>query len=170
MLEKQVEAATLQRKIEVGKRLPSVGVGAGYSYYNMGKGMDNHFGMLFATVSVPISQWWGGSHAIRRGKLAEADARDRLADNTQLLKIRMQKDWNEVDNAYRELVLAHKSIGQSEENLRLNRDYYHAGTVTMNDLLTAQQQYQQARDRYVDAYSRLQVKVVEYRQSIGQDR
>lgn len=170
LLEKQVEAATLQRKIEVGKRLPSVGIGAGYSYYNMGKGMDNHFGMLFATVSVPISQWWGGSHAIRRGKLAEADARDRLADNTQLLKIRMQKDWNEVDNAYRELVLAHKSIGQSEENLRLNRDYYHAGTVTMNDLLTAQQQYQQARDQYVDAYSRLQVKVVEYRQSIGQDR
>ncbi|MBM6992393.1 MAG: TolC family protein [Prevotella sp.] len=167
LLQKQVEATTLQRKMEVGKHLPSLGIGAGYSYYNMGSGLDNHFGTVFATVSVPISGWWGGSHAIKRTRLAEQNARDQLTDNMQLLKIRMQKDWNDVDNAYKQLQLAHRSIEQSEENLRLNRDYYHAGTVTMNDLLTAQQQYQQSRDAYTDAFSQLQLKIVEYRQSIG---
>lgn len=168
LLQKNVEATTLQRKMEVGKNLPSVGIGAGYNYYNMGSNMDNHFGAVFATVSVPISGWWGGSHAVRRRKLAEQNAREQLADNTQLLKIRMQKNRNDVDDAYKQLQLAKKSIEQSEENLRLNRDFYHAGTVTMNDLLDAQQQYQQCRDRYTDAYALLQTKLLEYRQSIGQ--
>lgn len=168
LLQKNVEASTLQRKLEMGKLLPSVAVGAGYNYYDMGSGIDDHLGAVFATVSVPLSGWWGGSHAVKRRKLAEQNAREQLADNTQLLKIRMQKNWNDVDDAYKQLLLARKSIEQSEENLRLNRDYYQAGTVTMNDLLTAQQEYQQSRDRYTDAYAALQMKIVEYKQSVGE--
>ena len=57
LLNKQVEATKLQKKMEVGKNLPAVGVGAGYNYHNL---LDkNHsFAMVFATVSVPISDWW----------------------------------------------------------------------------------------------------------------
>ena len=73
-----------------------------------------------------------------------------------------------LDLAYKQLQLAKKSIEQSEENLRVNRDSYQAGTVQMSDLLDAQQQYQQSRDRYVDAYAMLQTKILEYKQSIGQ--
>lgn len=167
LLQKNVEATNLQYKLEIGKRMPSLGIGAGYSYYNMGKGTNNNFASMFVTMSIPISGWWGGSHAIKRSKLVEDNAREQLAINTQLLKIRMQKDWNDLDDAYKQLELSRKSIEQSKENLRLNSDYYHAGTVTMNDLLIAQQQYQQCRDRYTDAYSQLQLKMVEYRQSIG---
>lgn len=167
LLRKNVEAATLQRKMEQGKLLPAVGVGVGYNYYDMGSSLDNNFAAVFATVSIPISQWWGGSHAVKRRRLAEENARQQLDDNAELLKIRMQKNWNDVDDAYKQLVLAKKSIEQSEENLRLNRNYYHAGTVTMNDLLDAQQQYQQCRDRYTDAYAALQTKIVAYEQSVG---
>ncbi len=167
LLQKNVEAKTLECKLEVGKNLPSVSIGAGYNYVDM-LDSKNNFGMVFATVSVPVSSWWGGSHAIKRKQLAEQNAREQLVDNTQLLKIRMQKNWNDVDAAYKQLALAQKSIQQSEENLRLNRDYYHAGTVKMSDLLDAQQRYQQAHDSYVEAYAQLQTKIVEYRQSIGQ--
>ena len=54
LLDKQVEATSLQKKIAVGQNLPSVAVGAGYNYHNL---LDNNttFGMVFATVSVPIS-------------------------------------------------------------------------------------------------------------------
>lgn len=133
----------------------------------MGSGLDNNFAAVFASVSIPISQWWGGSHAVKRRRLAEENARQLLDDNAELLKIRMQKNWNDVDDAYKQLVLAKKSIEQSEENLRLNRNYYQAGTVTMSDLLDAQQQYQQCRDRYTDAYAALQTKMVAYEQSVG---
>ncbi len=167
LLQKNVDATSLQRKMEEGKRLPKVGVGVGYNYMNMGSGIKNNFGAVFATVTIPISQWWSGSYAVKRKKLAEENARQQLTDNAQLLEIRMQKNWNDVDNAYKQLVLAKKSIEQSEENLRLNRNFYHAGTVTMNNLLDAQQKYQQCRDQYTDAYATLQTKILEYEQSIG---
>ena len=167
LLQKQVEATTLQKRLEVGKQLPSVAVGAGYNYHNLLEN-DHTFGMVFATVSVPISDWWGGSHAIRRRKIEQQKAEEQLQDNAQLLQIRMQKAWTDVVEAQQQLTLAQRSIEQAEENLRLNRNYYQAGTSTMSNLLEAQLLYQQARDKHTDAYATLQNKLLEYRQSTGQ--
>ena len=167
LLQKQVEATKLQRKMELGKRLPSLGIGAGYNYHNLME--NNHsFGMVFATVSVPISDWWGGSHAIKRRKIQEQKAIAQLEDNSKLLKIRMQKSWNDVQESYQQLQIAQRSIEQAEENLRLNRNYYKAGTCKMSDLLEAQMLYQQSCDKHTDAYAEYQNKLLEYRQSIGQ--
>ena len=167
LLQKNVEVTRLQKQMEIGKNVPSIGIGATYSHYNMAEGMKNTFGMVFATVTVPISQWWGGSHAIKRRQIAEDVARRQLADNRQQLAIRIQKNRDDVNDAYKQLAIARKGIEQSEENLRLNRNFYQAGTVTMNNLLDAQQKYQQCRDRYIEAYAAWQIKIVEYEQSIG---
>ena len=167
LLQKQVEATKLQRKMELGKRLPSLGIGAGYNYHNLME--NNHsFGMVFATVSVPISDWWGGSHVIKRKKIQEQKAIAQLEDNSKLLKIRMQKSWNDVQESYQQLQIAQRSIEQAEENLRLNRNYYKAGTCKMSDLLEAQMLYQQSCDKHTDAYADYQNKLLEYRQSVGQ--
>ena len=167
LLGKQVEAASLQKKLAVGQNLPSVAVGAGYTYHNL---LDNDrtFGMLFATVSVPISDWWGGSHAVKRRKLEQQKAVEQLEDNSQFLLIRMQKAYNDVVEAQQQIQLAQQSIEQAEENLRLNRNYYQAGTSRMADLLEAQLLYQQARDKHTDAFADLQNKLLEYRQATGQ--
>jgi outer membrane protein TolC len=167
LLDKQVEATKLQRKMEIGKNLPTVGVGAGYNYHNL---LDNDrtFGMVFATVSVPISDWWGGSHAVKRRKIEQQKAEEQLADNSELLVIRMQNAWNNVEESRQQLQIAQRSIEQAEENLRLNRDYYRAGTSKMSDLLEAQLLYQQSLDRRTDAYADFQNKLLEYRQATGQ--
>ena len=167
LLNKQVEATKLQRKMEIGKNLPTVGVGAGYNYHNL---LDNNhsFAMVFATVSVPISDWWGGSHAIKRKKIALQQAEEQLADNSELLKIRMQNAWNNVEESYQQLQIAQRSIEQAQENLRLNRNYYKAGTSKMSDLLEAQLLYQQSQDRCTDAFADYQKKLLEYRQATGQ--
>ena len=167
LLGKQVEAANLQKKIAIGQNLPSVAVGAGYNYHNL---LENNrsFGMVFATVSVPISDWWGGSHAIKRKKLEQQQAQEQLADNAELLKIKMQSAWNSVEESYQQLQLAQLSIEQAEENLRLNRDYYNAGITKMSDLLEAQMLYQQSCDKRTDAFADYQNKLLEYRQATGQ--
>ena len=166
LLQKQVEATKLQHKMEIGKNLPTVGIGAGYNYHNL---LDkNHsFAMVFATVSVPISDWWGGSHAIKRKKIAQQQAEEQFADNSELLKIRMQNAWNNVEESRQQLQITLRSIEQSKENLRLNRDYYKAGTSKMSDLLEAQLLYQQSLDRHIDAYADYQNKLLEYRQATG---
>ena len=167
LLNKQIEATKLQRKMEIGKNLPTIGVGAGYNYHNL---LDNGhtFGMVFASVSIPISDWWGGSHAVKRKKIAQQQAEEQLVDNSQLLKIRMQNAWNNVEEARQQLQIAQRSIEQAEENLRLNRDYYKAGTSKMSDLLEAQLFYQQSLDRRTDAFADYQNKLLEYRQATGQ--
>ena len=167
LLGKQVEAANLQKKIAIGKNLPSVAVGAGFNYHNLLE-KDHSFGMVFATVSVPISDWWGGSHAIKRKKLEQQQAQEQLYDNAELLKIRMQSAWNSVEESYQQLLLAQRSIEQAEENLRLNRDYYNAGMSKMSDLLEAQMLYQQSCDKRTDAFAEYQNKILEYRQATGQ--
>ena len=167
LLDKQVEAANLQKKMAVGQNLPTLAVGAGYNYHNLLE--NNHsFGMVFATVSVPITDWWGGSHAIKRRKIEHQKAIEQLEDNTQLLKIRMQNAWNGVEESYQQLQLAKRSIEQATENLRLNRNYYRAGTSKMSDLLEAQLLYQQSLDKHTDAFADYQNKLLEYKQATGQ--
>ena len=167
MLDKQVEVAGIQKQIATGQNLPTVTVGAGYNYHNL-LGNDHKFGMVFATVSVPISNWWGGSHAIKRKKIEYQKAIEQMADHSEMLEIKMQKAWNEVNKSYRQLEIAQRSIEQAKENLRLNLDYYKAGISKMSDLLEAQLLYQQACDKRTDAYGDYQNKLLEYRQSVGQ--
>lgn len=167
LLQSNVKASKLQKRLAVGKNLPSVAIGAGYMYDDL---MDHShpFGIAFATVSVPLSGWWGGSHAIKKQKLRLRNAENQLADNSERLVIRMQKAWNDLEDAYKQILIARESIGQSTENLRLNEDYYRAGTTTMSDLLDAQTMFRQSHDRYVEACSQYNLKIVEYRQATGQ--
>ena len=167
LLGKQVEATNLQKKLAVGQNLPSVAVGAGYNYHNL-LDANTTFGMVFATVSVPISDWWAGSHAIKRRKIEHQKAVEQLEDNAQLLQIRMQNAWNGVEESYQQLLLAQRSIEQATENLRLNRNYYKAGISKMSDLLEAQMLYQQSCDRRTDAFADYQNHLLEYKQSTGQ--
>ena len=64
-------------------------------------------------------------------------------------------------------LIARNSIEQSEENLRLNEQYYKAGTFSMSDLLQAQQFYQQICDKYAEAYSKYEISKTEYLQATG---
>ena len=84
-----------------------------------------------------------------------------------MLVIGMQKAWIDLQDAYKQILIARTSIEQSTENLRLNNDYYSAGTSTMSDLLDAQTMFQQSRDKYVDAYAQFRIKTVEYLQATG---
>ncbi|MCL1934143.1 MAG: TolC family protein [Candidatus Azobacteroides sp.] len=171
LLEKSVEVARLQRNIEVGKNLPTVAIGAGYEYLNfdMNKkdGMNNNFGMLFANVSVPISDWWGGSHAIKRKKLELQQAENTKSDNAELLWIQMQNLQDGVNEAYQQVLVAKKSILSAEENLKISRDNYNAGIIILSDLLEAQNLLQQSRDQYAEAVTEYFVNLAEYKNATG---
>ena len=150
LLDKNVEANALQTKLKRGEQLPTVAVGLAGAYQDLSNA--GHMKVIgLATVSIPISDWWSGRHTVRRQQLAEKIAQQTRDDSRQLLLIQMQSCYNDLDNAYKQLQLAQKSIEKSTENLRLNQDYYHAGTSTMSDLLGAQTQSQQARDQYTEA-------------------
>jgi outer membrane protein TolC len=172
LLDKNIEANRLQVRMKIGEHLPTVAVGAVYNFYSFDRGnpmaMKNDFGMVFATVSIPISAWWGGSHAIRRQKLNVTMAENSKRDAEEMLLIQMQQLWNELEEAHLQTQLAEKAISVAMENVRLNSDYYKAGTTTLTDLLDAQSALQHARDQHTDAVIGYRLRLSKYRQATGQ--
>ena len=167
LLDKQVEASRLQYKLEVGRNLPALGIGAGYMYHNI-LDTDHSFGMIFATVSIPVTDWWGGSHAIRKQKLQLKAVEYTRQDSNEKLLLQMQKLWNELEESYKQVKLSEESIATAEENVRLSTAYYQAGTETLSDLLDAQSLMQQSRDQYTEDYMNYQIKRTQYLQATGQ--
>lgn len=166
MLDKSVEAAKLQLRMKRGENLPSVSVGAGYMYHDLME-KDTDFGVVFASVSVPISSWWGGSHAIKREKIKKMQSENTRQDSREMMLVEIEAKWNELQEAYQQVLLSQKSIESATENLRLNNDYYKAGTVSLSDLLDAQSLMQQSHDQYAEACTSYQQKRLAYMQATG---
>ena len=166
LLDKNLEASKQQIRMTRGRNMPTVGVGAGYLYHDL-TGEGNDFGMVFAGVSVPITSWWGGSHAVKREQLKQMQAENDRQQALEMMQVEITQCWNELREAYDQIGLAEKSIASATENLRLNGDYFKAGTVSLSDLLDAQTLLQQSRDQLTEAQADYQVKLSKYRLVTG---
>lgn len=168
MLAKQIDADKLETKIEYGKLLPTLAVSMGYDYTHF---WDETSGgaAVYATVSVPISDWlWGGTkHAVKSKQKKLDNSQLEQINSRQMISIQLDKLWYDVEESYKNLAIAQKAIDQSEENLRLNRNAYQSGTLTMTELLNAELLLQQARDKYTEAYSDYNSRLSEYNSLCG---
>lgn len=168
-----LKAQKLQYKMERGSHMPTVAVGGNYFYTNlmrndMGIGENNKNTLaVYAMVSIPLTDWWSGSYKMTRKKNAIRSSELDLQEAGQMLIVRMQSAYTNLCTAYQQVDVARRSIEQATENMRLEQDYYHAGTSTMSDLLKAQSALQQSNDDYVDAWTTYQEKRLEYLQSTG---
>ena len=166
LAEKNVEAQRYQKRIERGKHLPTVGVGAGYLYYNVtDKDVDD--GLVFAQVSVPISGWWGGSHALKKARIREQQAENDRLQAREMLSVEIEKTWSEVQEAYAQIQLARRSVDSATENLRENRSFYEAGTAPLTDLLDAETLYTQSRDNFTSACAAYRTSLARYLRVTG---
>lgn len=164
LLSKAVDASKLEKRLNAGQFLPMVALQGGYLYNDfMGPSQNSFVGML--NVSIPIS--WKAPFSVRKYKLRHQNAVTEFNNGSEQLMIRMQKAQIDLNNAYQQALIARNSIEQSEENLRLNEQYYKAGTSSMSDLLQAQQLYQQSCDKYAEAYSKYEISKTEYLQATG---
>lgn len=167
LLEASVRAEELKTRLKLGEFLPQAGVGVAGLYMKMDdmKGKTN--GLVFGTVSIPLSGWWGGSHELAERKAKEEIARNARQDNTERLLLQMEKAWQDLADADKQLALCRESEAQAEENLKVNQDSYDNGLSSVSDLLEAQALRQQARDRLTDAMADCRVKTVYYLQVTG---
>lgn len=159
--QKNEEAQRLNVRMERGKLLPSVAVGVNGFYQSIDHD-DQTNGLVFATLSVPISDWWGGSHAVKKAKLQHLQAENDRLDAREKLAIDLQSAWNNMEEAYKQIDIARSSVESANENLRMERNFYAAGTTTLTDLLDAVTLYTQAESRLVTACATYQMRVAEY--------
>lgn len=166
LLDKSVEAAALQRKLTVGKYLPTVAVGGAYNYMNV---MDKGYGAVLglATVSIPISDWWGGAHNIKGMKLKEEKAAIERDEKKALLVVDIESKWNALNEAYMQIDIANRKVISAEAQLNLSRNHYDAGVMLLKDLLDAEREFEQARSEQIDANVAYHNSIVAYKQATG---
>lgn len=172
MAEKGVEAGRLKVKMEVGKHLPTVAVGLSANHVGMGgltesaksmmNGGKNTNGMVFGTVSIPLSAWWGGSHAIRREKLALRQSNNQLQDAREQLTIEIESTWSTLAQAYKQISIAQSSVEEAQENMHMSINKYRMGTIILSDLLESQTLLLESQNRLVQAQADYMIKRADY--------
>lgn len=160
--ENNVKMANLQTKLERSKYMPSLAIGVGYWSHNLFSQWDS-FGLIHATVSIPILQWWGGSHAIKRKRKEEKIVRLNMENTKELLLIQMQRIYDDLIVAYGQVEISQKSIDTASEYVRINAECFKVGTITLTTLLESQSMLQRAHDQYVEKYTEYLIKLSEYK-------
>lgn len=166
ILEKVVTAEELQGKMAAGEYLPQVSVGVMGWYQDVMDSKDK-YGMAFATVSIPISDWWGGSHKIKESRAKIESARYKLAETSELLALQITQAKNEMNQNYFQISIAQKSVEQAQENFKVTNDNYKAGVSGMSDLLEAQSAFQSALNSLTEAKCNYQIAKSKYLQAVN---
>lgn len=165
LLDLNVKAENLKKKMIIGETLPQIGVGAGYVYNNL-LGKDKTNGILFATVSVPISGWWEAAHNIKKQKLQVEIAKNNQQNLNESMTLQMQQAWNETEESYNQVLLAQETIDETMLNYTYNMQHYQAGVKTLSEVLESQSLLQQSRDQFSDYYITYKIKLLRYLQMV----
>lgn len=166
LLEKSVKAKVLQTEMTRGDYLPQAAVGVNAFYGNaFEKTLSQPFNaMVYATVTIPISDWWGGSYKIKEHEIQQKIAQNTFDDTKGLLKLQTQKLWVDLNQAYEQIAIMEKSVIQANENLKVSSDGYKNGIVTITDLLEAQAILNEINSKLIDARVAYVVAVSSYKQ------
>ncbi len=150
LLNLQLQAEELRKKMSIGEALPQVAFGGTYFWGNPVKKDFSHNGMLFATATVPLTQWWETAHKIREHNVTIKQYEWQRDDLTRKMRIEEQQAYNQMIEAQALLASDSSALAMAEENYRLATLHYEAGLATMNDVLQANAMLLQAQNAITD--------------------
>ncbi len=166
LLNKATEAEELQLKMTRGELMPQLAVsGIAAKVDVMNSNLTQKIGLV--NLSIPISDWWGGSHKLKQQQLKIEEARNKLSETSELLSLQIEQAKNELQENFEQIKLAEKAIEQAKENLKVTNDNYRTGNISISDLLEAQALFQSTNDNLTNSLCNYQVSKSNYLQAIG---
>ncbi len=153
LLQLNVEAEKLRKQISIGQTMPSIMVGAGYSYNNLFE-KNAHNGTVFFTAQVPLSAWWETTSKMRQHDMLIYKATVEQRDYFEKMEMQTRREWNELNDAYRHLAIVKRTVDNAKENMRISQLNYNAGLATLAEYLQAQSLYSQALNQQSEAQTR----------------
>ena len=168
LLNLQVDAKKLERKMAVGELLPQVAIGAGYGYNALmlpKQGRTN--GLLFATVQVPLTDIGKAVARSRRyGYQIDKAIQDKeyLTGRLSLLEKKLRL---EVETAWEQIGIASGTVECAEDALGRTSARYRAGHATASELMKVSLSVSTARDSLVSARIAYIKAVAAYRSALG---
>lgn len=158
LLDLQLQAAKLQRRMVLADALPHIALGANYSYGRFqtnllkdGIGSKTGNGALFVTMSVPITGWWETAHKLKQHDYAIEQARVDIDNLGSQLDLRTQHAYDQWVEAVALLQIQERTILLAQETYRQTEVNYKAGLATMAELLQTHTALTQAQSDLTDA-------------------
>ena len=150
LLDLQVDANRLQKKMALGEALPqvAVGVAAGYSDF-LGRGRAD--ALAVATISIPLSDWGKTSKKVQRLQTQVQKAEEQRDYLDRQLSLKVASLWVELEARYDALLNSEESLDIATRLFEVARQNYAAGLIGISDLLTAEASYRQAASERADA-------------------
>ena len=167
MLNKAVTFEELKQKMATGEYKPQIAAGVQGLYLDMAD-KQNTYAVAFATLSVPISGWWGGSHKIQEHKIKVSIAQNNLEEKSELLLLQIDKAYRDLNESYMQIFVAESTNEQAKEHLRIAQDNYDAGMISTSDLLEAEAMMQKSQDELVDKKAIYKIRKAHYLRVVAQ--
>jgi len=166
MLKRLVEVEQLQKRVTRSDFLPQFSVGVQGLYMDA---LDNQTTNIigFATLNIPLSDWWGGAYEIKEQKIKIQIAENNLAHKSELMKLEIINANNELNESRKQIMIADKSVTQANEHFKVIRDNYEAGLVNTSDMLEAQAMLTETQNNLTDALCTNKIKLASYKKCIG---
>ena len=80
------------------------------------------------------------------------------------MQLQTNQAWFNLEQSWLRINMAQTAMHDAEANLKITKDYYEAGLVTVSDLLEAQTLLKQSRDELTDSRAEYRINLVTYRQ------
>jgi len=176
LLNKALEQQRLQAKIIQADLKPTIGLSANGISGLGGKGINpndanNHYlntyyGLL--SFSIPIWDWGATKEKVKAQNFRISAQQVQLEDTRQLISLEVQHDYLQLNESYQRIGLSTISVAQAEENLKLNKDRFAAGTILSKDLLEAENLWDQAKSDLIDAKVAYKINEAIFQKAIGE--
>ncbi len=149
LLQLQVDAERLRKKLTLGEALPQVGVGGTFAYGFLIRRYKAN-AIALAQVSIPLSQWWETSHKLKEHDIAIREAELMQQDLTEKMVLQVKQAYNQMVEADALLQSDKSALDMAQENYRLAELNYRAGMNTITDVLEAHALLLQAKNAITD--------------------
>lgn len=163
LLSLALRAEDLSKKMTLGEALPSLAIGASYSYNNLFD--KNKFnGAVFAVLQIPITDWYKTTASIKKHNLNIQIAENNKDDLESKMQLQTNQTWLALQQSWHKIELASDIVSQAETNLKNTSEFYEAGLVTLSEVLEAQTSLQKCLNDYIDAKIEYQTQIIKYKQ------
>ena len=149
LLQLQIDAEKLRKKLTIGEALPQVGIGGTYSYGNLVRKYKGN-AIALAQVSIPLTQWWETSHKLKEHNIAIREAELMQKDLTEKMSLQVKQAYNQMVEAEALMQSDKAALDMAQENYRLAELNYRAGMNTITDVLEAHALLLQAKNAITD--------------------
>lgn len=161
LLQLQVEAKKLEKKMAVGEYLPEVGIGVSYGYMDLQQKHGSKMNAIgFASVKIPLT---GIGKAVSRARRYDCEVQKALGEKEYLddqLVLQQRKLFYEAVVAYDAACVSRDDASDAQASLARAGSDYRAGRITLSTYMQAELDCIQAEDEYQD-------RLLEYRNAIA---